>query len=82
MFVEIIHGKVGYRGNTALRFGRIGFVKRGLAAERNLVLMFTRHFQRKTHTGYTSADDEEIVLFGHMSSEYFSMLVSIGNSSP
>ena len=65
MFLEIVHGEVSHRGDAALCFGRVGLVEGSLAAESNFVLVGARHFERKTHSGYTAADDEEVVFFCH-----------------
>ena len=66
MFLEIIHEEVGHGRNTTLSFGCVGLVEGSLATESDLVLACSRHFERKTHTGYAAADDEEIIFVCHV----------------
>ena len=65
VFFKIIYEQVGYGCNTALRLCGVGFTEARFAAESDTVFLLTRHFQRETHTGYTSADNEEIVFLYH-----------------
>ena len=63
VFVEIIYQKVGDRRHPSLGEVRIGFFQPAFTDKSNFT--FVRHFQRKTHTGNSGADNEEIEFSYH-----------------
>ena len=63
VLLEVVHRKVGDRGDAALREVRVGLLHACLADEGHCA--FVRHFQREAHPGYARADDEEIVCSYH-----------------
>ena len=65
MLVEIIHQQVRHRCDTSLRLRGVSLFEGRLATQGNLVLTRSRHFERKTHTGYSTADNQKIVFFCH-----------------
>ena len=66
VFLKIINQQIGHGRNTALRLGCVGFFQRRLAAQRNLILSCARYLKRKTHTGYTAADNQKIIFLRHV----------------
>ena len=66
MFVEVIDQEIRYGCDTSLCFGGVGLLEGGLAAEGNLVLTGARYLKRKTHTGYTAANNQKIVFLYHV----------------
>ena len=63
VLVEIIHQKVGDGGYPSLGEVRIGFFQPTFTDKSNFT--FVRHFQRKTHTGNSGTDNEEIEFSYH-----------------
>ena len=66
VFVEIVYREVGDRCYSALCFGGVGLVERGLADDGDRTLMSVGNFEGKAHTGYATADNEEIVMIYHV----------------
>ena len=69
VFVEIIHQQVGDGRHSSLCEVRIGFFQPAFTDKSNFT--FVRHFERKTHTGNSGADNEEIE-FSYHNFVYFS----------
>ena len=65
MLLKIINQKIRHGSNAALRFGCVGLVKGGLAAQGYSVLLCSCHLQGETHTGYSAADYQKIVFMCH-----------------
>ena len=63
VLVEIIHQKVGDGGYPSLGEVRIGFFQPTFTDKSNFTCV--RHFQRKTHTGNSGTDNEEIEFSYH-----------------
>lgn len=63
MLVEIVYRQIGDGGYPALMRNKCLPLQAGLADEG--YCSFMRHFQRKTHTGNSGADNEEIELSYH-----------------
>ena len=76
VFLEIVYGEIGHRGDTTLRKTRVGLVELGLTDEAHLSFLRPGHFQGVAHTGYSAADDEEVILIYHRLSVIIAMLSS------
>ena len=63
VFVEIVYQQVGDGRHSPLCEVRIGLFQPAFTDKSNFT--FVRHFQRKTHTGNSGADDEEIEFSYH-----------------
>ncbi len=65
MFLEIVHFQVGNGRHTSLRERSIGLVERSLTNDANLTFVRSSNLQGVTHTGHSSADNQEIILINH-----------------
>ena len=65
MLLEVIYKQICYGGNTSLCFCSVSFFKGSLAHNSYLTFLSSRYFESVTHTCYSRADDEEIILLSH-----------------
>ena len=75
MLLKIIDQEIGHRRNAALCFGRVGFIQRRLATQRDAVLTGAGYLQRKTHACYAATNNQKIKFMYHLFMYYWVILL-------